>query len=271
MDFRINSLPFSSPNSFTRVFENAMCNNATLVMAISTCSLASLGVTNSFSDIEAFAIGWQSVLPFISLLLRYHNPEEMTGARVYTGLWSGTYTLGPEDYAKLLSKATGIDRSACDLMLVGKQIHNTEKAFNKARKSFQGGISRQLEEPSNRRDMLLSFLSTSGDWSCSAILLWGVLAALGYTASIWIVIITMAVGEMVQMIPIPVPGMIGIYETSLTASLITFSVPASVSASAAILLRLITSVFDIPATGYAAYRYGYRVLMKDLTSSKSAS
>jgi uncharacterized protein (TIRG00374 family) len=118
---------------------------------------------------------------------------------------------------------------------------------------------------SNRRDMLLSFLSSSGDWSCSVILLWGVLATLGHIASIWIVVIAMAVGEMVQMIPIPVPGMIGIYETSLTATLITFSVPAPISASAAILLRLITSVFDIPATGYAAYRYGYRALMKSFS------
>ena len=120
---------------------------------------------------------------------------------------------------------------------------------------------------SNRRDMLLSFLLTSGDWSCSVILLWGVLAALGYTTSIWIVVIAMAVGEVVQMIPVPVPGMIGIYETSLTVSLITFGVPASVSASASILLRLITSIFDIPATGYAAYRYGYHVLMKELSRS----
>ena len=120
---------------------------------------------------------------------------------------------------------------------------------------------------SNRRDMLLSFLLSSGDWSCSLILLWGLLATLGHISSIWIVIIAMAVGEMVQMIPIPVPGMIGIYETSLTAILITFSVPAPVSASAAILLRLVTSVFDIPATGYAAYRYGYRALMKGSSRS----
>jgi uncharacterized protein (TIRG00374 family) len=117
----------------------------------------------------------------------------------------------------------------------------------------------------NRCDMLLAFLSSIGDWSCSIILLWGVLATLGHVASIWIVIITMAVGEMVEIIPIPVPGMIGLYETSLTATLITFGVPAPISASAAILLRLVTSVFDIPATGYAAYRYGYRVLMKDFS------
>jgi uncharacterized protein (TIRG00374 family) len=120
---------------------------------------------------------------------------------------------------------------------------------------------------SNRRDMLLTFLSSSGDWSCSLILLWGTLAALGHVSSVWIVVITMAVGEMVEMIPIPIPGMLGIYETSLTATLVTFSVPGQISASAVLLLRLVTSVFDIPATGYAAYRYGYGVLMKRLPGS----
>ena len=118
---------------------------------------------------------------------------------------------------------------------------------------------------SNKKGMLLTFISSSGDWGCSIILLWGVLFTLGHVASLWVVIIVMAVGEMVQMLPIPVPGMLGIYETSLTATLITFGVPAAISASAAILLRLVESVFDIPATGYAAYRYGYRVLMKDIS------
>jgi uncharacterized protein (TIRG00374 family) len=115
---------------------------------------------------------------------------------------------------------------------------------------------------SNRPGMLVTFLSSGGDWSCSILLLWGVLATLGHITSVWIVVIVMAIGEMVQMIPIPVPGMVGIYETSLTATLVIFGVPGPVSASASILLRLITSVFDIPATGYAAYRYGYKVLMK---------
>jgi len=120
---------------------------------------------------------------------------------------------------------------------------------------------------SNRRGMVVTFLSSGGDWSCSIILLWGILAGLGHASSVWIVVIAMAVGEMVEMIPIPIPGMLGIYETSLTATLIALGVPGAISASATILLRLVTSVFDIPATGYAAYRYGYHVLMKKLSVS----
>jgi uncharacterized protein (TIRG00374 family) len=120
---------------------------------------------------------------------------------------------------------------------------------------------------SNRRDMLLTSFSSIGDWSCSIILLWGTLAALGHVTSVWIVVIAMAVGEMIEMIPIPIPGMLGVYETSLTAALVTFSVPGPISASAVILVRLVQSVFDIPATGYAAYRYGYGMLMKQFSGS----
>jgi len=113
---------------------------------------------------------------------------------------------------------------------------------------------------SNRSDMLLTFLSSGGDWSCSVVLLWGILAALGHVPSVWIVIVAMAVGEIVEMIPIPIPGMLGVYETSITATLVAFNISGPISGSAAVLLRLITSVFDIPATGYAAYRYGYQLL-----------
>jgi uncharacterized protein (TIRG00374 family) len=142
------------------------------------------------------------------------------------------------------------------------QKHEADWSVERFLTDYENTFRRLL---SNRRDMVLTFISSSGDWSCSVILLWGGLATLGHITSIWIVVIAMAVGEMVEMIPIPVPGMVGIYETSLTATLITFSVPAAISASAAILLRLVTSVFDIPATGYAAYRYGYRVLMKNFS------
>jgi uncharacterized protein (TIRG00374 family) len=124
---------------------------------------------------------------------------------------------------------------------------------------------------SSRQAMGVTFLSSNGDWSCSVVLLWGTLAALGHVTSVWIVVLAMAVGEMVQMIPIPIPGMLGIYETSLTATLVTLSVPGPISASAVLLLRLITSVFDIPATGYAAYRYGYGVLMNRLSGSLGSS
>jgi uncharacterized protein (TIRG00374 family) len=172
-------------------------------------------------------------------------------------------SLSPRFFQPLQSLATRIVRPITD-HIQRLQEANVSWSVERFLTDYENTFRRLL---SNRRDMLITFVSSSGDWSCSIILLWGILAALGHVASVWIVVIAMAIGEMVEMIPIPIPGMLGIYETSLAATLVTFSVPAAVSASAVILLRLITSVFDIPATGYAAYRYGYGVLMKRFSGS----
>ena len=142
------------------------------------------------------------------------------------------------------------------------QEHEADWSVERFLTDYENTFRRLL---SNRRAMLLTLMSSGGDWSCSVILLWGALAALGHVTSIWIAVVVMAVGEMVQMLPIPIPGMIGIYESSLTATLVTFGVSAPISASAALLIRLVESVFDIPATGYAAFRYGYKALTKGLS------
>jgi uncharacterized membrane protein YbhN (UPF0104 family) len=70
----------------------------------------------------------------------------------------------------------------------------------------------------------------------------------------------MAIGKMIQMTPIAVPGMLGIYETAITASLSLFGVPVAVAASAALLSRIVTFWLDLPVTGIAAYHYGYKAL-----------
>jgi uncharacterized protein (TIRG00374 family) len=105
-----------------------------------------------------------------------------------------------------------------------------------------------------------SFAASLGDWACSVLILWVVLTAVGSTVSLWIVVVTMAIGEMIQMTPIAVPGMLGIYETAITASLSLFGVPVAVGASAALLSRIVTSWLDLPVTGIVAYHYGYKAL-----------
>jgi uncharacterized membrane protein YbhN (UPF0104 family) len=62
------------------------------------------------------------------------------------------------------------------------------------------------------------------------------------------------------MTPIAVPGMLGIYETAITASLSLFGVPVAIAASAALLSRIVTFWLDLPVTGIAAYHYGYKAL-----------
>jgi uncharacterized protein (TIRG00374 family) len=113
---------------------------------------------------------------------------------------------------------------------------------------------------SSRMLIAASFAASLGDWACSVLILWVVLVAVGSTVSLWVVLITMAIGKMIQMTPIAVPGMIGIYETAITASLSLFGVPVAAAASAALLSRIVTFWLDLPVTGIAAYHYGYKAL-----------
>jgi uncharacterized protein (TIRG00374 family) len=189
--------------------------------------------------------------------------ELASGALIVIILVGIFLSLSPHYIQRLQSITTRIVRPITD-HIQRLQEHEVSWSVERFFTDYENTFRKLL---SNRHVMLVTFLSTGGDWSCSIILLWSILAALGHVASIWIVVIAMAVGEMVQMIPIPIPGMLGVYESSLTATLTAFGVSGPISASAAILLRLVTSVFDIPATGYAAYRYGYHALTKELSKS----
>jgi len=110
--------------------------------------------------------------------------------------------------------------------------------------------------------MLLSFLASLGDWACSVAILWTVLFALDSNVSVWVAVVTISIGRMIQMTPIAIPGMIGIYETAVTTVLALFAVPVSIAASAAILSRLVTVWLELPITGFAAYHYGFKLLGK---------
>jgi len=124
---------------------------------------------------------------------------------------------------------------------------------------YDGGFKRML---TSRRGMLLSFLASLGDWTCSVAILWIALYALNANASVWVVAITVSIGRMIQMTPIAIPGMIGVYETAITTVLALFKVPVSIAASAAILSRIVTVWLELPITGAAAYHYGFKLVGK---------
>ena len=108
--------------------------------------------------------------------------------------------------------------------------------------------------------MILSFLASLGDWSCSVAILWIALFALNVNLSVWVAVITVSIGRMIQMTPIAIPGMIGVYETAITTVLTLFGVPVSIAASAAILSRIVTVWLELPITGIAAYHYGFKLI-----------
>ena len=115
---------------------------------------------------------------------------------------------------------------------------------------------------SSKPRLLLSFLASLGDWNCSVAILWIVLISLDTHASLWVVMITISIGRMIQMTPVAIPGMIGVYETAITTILVLFGIPVSIAASAAILSRLVTVWLELPITGVAAYHYGFKMLGK---------
>jgi uncharacterized protein (TIRG00374 family) len=124
---------------------------------------------------------------------------------------------------------------------------------------YQLGFRKML---SSKRYTAASFLSSLGDWGCSVLTLWVVLVSLGANLSFWVVVVSMGVGKMIQMTPIAVPGMLGIYEAAITTSLALLGVPVAIGASASILMRIITFWLDLPVTGLAAYHYGFKWLGK---------
>ncbi len=118
----------------------------------------------------------------------------------------------------------------------------------------------------SKMHLATSFAASLGDWTCSVLILWVVLIALGAAVSLWVVMLTMAIGKLIQMTPIAIPGMLGVYETAISSTLSLFGVPIVLAASAAILSRVVTVWLELPITGVAAYNYGYKLLGSKTTS-----
>ena len=83
------------------------------------------------------AVFWQSQTKEI---------EDMTGLCVYVGTWSGAHALEVSDYAELISSALGVELAEEELMLIGKQGINLEKAFN----TVHAGFTRKDDYPPRR-------------------------------------------------------------------------------------------------------------------------
>jgi aldehyde:ferredoxin oxidoreductase len=72
--------------------------------------------------------------------------EDLTGICVYVGTWSGAHALEVSDYVALLNSTMGLSLSEEELMGVGKQSRNLEKAFN----TLHTNLGRQDDYPPRR-------------------------------------------------------------------------------------------------------------------------
>ena len=169
--------------------------------------------------------------------LGHHTPSLVEGFRYLLGRICGKH------YPKILSSVSGLTND------------------------FRGTFMKLLRSP---KAILMSYTLALGYWTTSVLILYLVFLALGYNTSIWVIMLTISIGDFIQMTPIAIPGMLGVIEVVTTTVLVMFGVPLSVAASATLLARIATFWFDLPITGVAASYYGAKYVV-GLASGMSRS
>ena len=106
------------------------------------------GATHSFAP-EKF-LSYENVPYNVHMQEQFKAIVDMTGTCLYNnGLLSWETKIAPDAaryIAELASSLTGMDLSVDRLMMIGKQVHNLEKAFN----VLHGGFTRRDDYPSKR-------------------------------------------------------------------------------------------------------------------------
>lgn len=74
---------------------------------------------------------------------KYKIIADMAGLCLFTTYWIDTSLIGPDDFAKLISLATGWKLEGEDLLNLGESIYNIEKAFN----TLHAGFTRKDDRP----------------------------------------------------------------------------------------------------------------------------
>jgi uncharacterized protein (TIRG00374 family) len=105
-------------------------------------------------------------------------------------------------------------------------------------KAFHGAINEYLHAP---KTLFIASFSTVIAWILSMSVLYLTLASLGYPQISWSAILVIsAIFVAVKSVPIGVPFEVGLPEITLTTLLVFFGVPGAISATATILMRLLT-------------------------------
>jgi len=84
--------------------------------------------------------------------------------------------------------------------------------------------------------------------------------SLGHPISYWVALSVSIFASMVQMIPVGIPGLVGVMEISMTAFFMGFGIPADIAASGTILTRLVIFWFELVLSSMAASFQGIRGL-----------
>jgi uncharacterized protein (TIRG00374 family) len=97
-------------------------------------------------------------------------------------------------------------------------------------------------------------------WFLVAFISYFMFFSLGHPISYWVALSVSTFAAMVQMIPIGIPGLVGVMEISMTAFFMGFGIPADIAASGTILTRFVIFWFELLLGSVAASFQGLRGL-----------
>lgn len=157
----------------------------------------------------------------------------------------------------LISKAGGIVRR----FRPGFDVEGAQRQVDKSFEEFQCTV----KDVSKARILISSLLLTAR-WLILPLIPYIMFDSLGYQVSYWMVLTVSIFVSMIQMVPVGIPGMLGVMEVSMTSFFLGFGIPSEIAASATILTRLVMFWFELLISATTASYYG----MRDLVSSVKA-
>ncbi len=142
---------------------------------------------------------------------------------------------------------------------------STEKAVS-ALCAFQGSISGARRGP-----LLVSAAIATVRYFLVALIPYLMFLSIGYPISYWVVLTVSIFVSMVQLMPVGIPGLVGVIEVSMTGFFMGFGVPAGIAASVTILSRLVMFWFELLISGLTTFYVGFRAAIDNGKGKDSGS
>jgi hypothetical protein len=112
-----------------------------------------------------------------------------------------------------------------------------------------------------RRYIIISILIMLLRWLLIALIPYLMFLSLGYPVSYEFILIVSIFLSALNLMPIGIPGLVGVMEVAMTAVFVSFGIPADIAASATLLTRLVVFWFELGLSTLAASLQGVRGLV----------
>lgn len=199
-----------------------------------------------------------SILGFIYFLIAYNLPAYLTSILVFiSSLISFGFLLlimlwiKPKITIKIALKIAGW----LEKIIYKKNPLRLKDSLQKAFDEFETSI-RMLG--CNRHSLLLSLIFAIFFWLFDVAVAYFVFQSLNYPVSFALIVAVYTIGITVQIIPVGVPGMVGIVETIMSGLYTLAGVPLSISVAATMMIRVIMMWFEVLIGGITFILYTRR-------------